>query len=55
MREKAEGPGVVERPGEEIWRCVWVGRYKVERVKSKNSESRIFIFLCSLFKCGTFR
>lgn len=42
LREKAEGDSnglVSERPGEEIWRCLWVGRYKVERVKSKNSAS----------------
>lgn len=43
LREKAEGDnnGVIsDRPGEEIWRCLWVGRYKVERVKSKNSASK---------------
>lgn len=41
-RERAEGDGVGlgggERPGQEVWRCVWVGRYKVERVQSKNGE-----------------
>ncbi|KAL5528782.1 hypothetical protein ACEPAF_7919 [Sanghuangporus sanghuang] len=39
MRERTEDTGhVPSRVGQEIWRCLWVGRYKVDRVHSKNAE-----------------
>ncbi|OCB87333.1 hypothetical protein A7U60_g5472 [Sanghuangporus baumii] len=39
MRERTEDTGhVPSRAGQEIWRCLWVGRYKVDRVHSKNAE-----------------
>ncbi|TDL26182.1 hypothetical protein BD410DRAFT_570879 [Rickenella mellea] len=41
-RERAEGErsglGESERGGMEVWRCVWVGRYKVERALSRNTD-----------------
>ncbi|EJD02671.1 uncharacterized protein FOMMEDRAFT_140581 [Fomitiporia mediterranea MF3/22] len=26
------------KPGQEIWRCLWVGRYRVEKIQSKNVD-----------------
>ncbi|KLO11731.1 hypothetical protein SCHPADRAFT_456201 [Schizopora paradoxa] len=42
-REKSEldhaTPSAGDRYGQEIWRCVWVGRYMIERVRSKSAEA----------------
>lgn len=35
MRERADNDNW-PKPGQEIWRCLWVGRYRVDRVHSKN-------------------
>lgn len=35
MRERADTDNW-PKPGQEIWRCLWVGRYRVDRVHSKN-------------------
>ncbi|KAI5118890.1 hypothetical protein M0805_003565 [Coniferiporia weirii] len=37
-RERPEGDMAVTKPGQEIWRCLWVGRYRVDRVHGKNTD-----------------